>query len=149
MQAKKQVSPNHIMARIKFFFKNSLGQGCSSVSRVPVQNSGSLWSHPQYYVKQTWKYIPLIPALGKQREGYPCQSSEPKASLSYNETLCLRVSIASIGYHDQFQVGEKKIYLAYTYIFPSLRKLEAGADVEVMRGAAYWLALYSLLSLLS
>ena len=57
-----------------------------------------------------------------------------------------------IQHHDQKQLGEKRVYLAYssTSLFiikdsldrnsKQARNIETGADTDTMEGAAYWLA---------
>jgi hypothetical protein len=75
--------------------------------------------------------------------------------------VCLRVTIAVIKYHDKKQVGERKVYLLYTFVsmFVTTGNQDRNSNragtwrqklmQRPRRGAAYWLALHSLLSLLS
>jgi hypothetical protein len=60
---------------------------------------------------------------------------------------CLRVSIAVMKHHDQ-GAGEERAYLTYTFTVQFITEgsqdrglnLEAGADVEAMESAPFWLA---------
>jgi hypothetical protein len=57
--------------------------------------------------------------------------------------VLVRVTIAVMKYCDQKQVGEERVYLAYTSTSYFItegsrgRNLEAGADAEAMEGAAF------------
>ena len=78
--------------------------------------------------------------------------------LCWYQIVLARVSIPGQNIITKKQVGEERVYLAYTSILLFMTKevrtgtqacQEAGADAEAMEGAAYWVASHCLLSLLS